>query len=193
MPESNPIISKQQELIKLFNEYDIDFNLYGAGEAKAISDLAKEIIDGEAEIVDCDGRLQRRIGAVAIKLLYIDVENYVLKLSEDKQVFRDGRVRVREPLYDMSIVEKIYPGENKVAAIARGVLEEIGIDISNLIVDEPECHSRLRSSKSYPGIQTNQETFVFPDVVIAENDFNPDGYIEVQENKTTYFVWKREK
>ncbi len=183
----------ETELKNLLSSSGIDPNLYGSGTAKTVSDLAKEIIDGESEIINVGGKLERRIGAVAISLLFINDDGDLLKLFENKQVFRDGRVRNREPLYGTSIVEKIHAGEDKKAAMARGVLEEIGVDIGNVIVDEPELRSRLRDSESYPGLQTNQETYVFPDVVINEGDFKPEGYVEVQDNKSTYFVWKREE
>ena len=80
------------------------------------------------------------------------------------------------------------PNENPREAMLRGVKEELGID-GEINLTETEVGEKLIISPSYPGLQSQYVTYKF-EAILNVKQFNPDGYIEEQSDKTTYFTWE---
>lgn len=166
----------------------IPLQKWGAGNAKTITHLLEEVKSGETELSwNENGELIRNVIVVQVDVFTQEPDGQRWYLREDKQVFRDGRVRHRE--LSTTLGEKMKPEEDILAAARRAVSEELGISE----VDEM-CYTgserMMHSSDSYPGLESQYESH---HVVIAlpAAALNTEGYKEVQTDKTTYFVWER--
>ncbi|MBP9749579.1 MAG: hypothetical protein KBD21_02520 [Candidatus Pacebacteria bacterium] len=173
----------------LLRTNSIPLNLWGQGSAKTLDHLKKEVAEGETVLVEEEGKLLR-----LTTVLYIIVECEVgaewFRLREDRQEFVDGRVRRRAYMWG-SLAEKMKAGECPTeGAVLRALSEEIGVSsvksahLLQIEVSEEE-------SPSYPGLQarfTNHKWVV----EMCPADFHPDGYVEVQPDKSTYFVWEKQ-
>jgi hypothetical protein len=172
------------EVTHKLKDYQIPLEQWGTGKAKTVRHLAKEILEGETVLVDKDGEVIRRV-----ELVHVDVrhttDNGEIQLVEDRQVFTDGRER-RRGLTGIS--EKMKPGEDPLASAKRALAEEIGVtgngEIIKLGVEE-----ETQTSPSYPGLTTE---YLRHEMLtqLPESAFNSDGYVEVQADKSTYFVWQ---
>jgi hypothetical protein len=81
-------------------------------------------------------------------------------------------------------------GENPTFAAIRGIKEELGVDInSNQLSKYSDLHYD-GGSVSYPGLDTKYKGHKFI-CNLTETQFEPNGYIEVQEDKKTFFTWKK--
>ena len=74
--------------------YGIDPAKFGTGTAKPLNNLVKEVVKGEAELIDRKGQLIRRVSPLALDI-FADVDGKRMWLTEDRQEFADGRVRRR--------------------------------------------------------------------------------------------------
>jgi hypothetical protein len=110
------------------------------------------------------------------------------KLYEEKQVFTDGRTRVRK--HSASVQEKIKPGEDVKAAAKRALHEELGIDGDTDWDGNVSVSQETKESPSYPTL-TAHFTMYAHTARIAASEFNPSGYTEKQADKTTYFKWRK--
>lgn len=109
-------------------------------------------------------------------------------MKEDKQVFADGRVRHRH--YPWSVAEKMYKKEEVVQAVFRALKEELNIDDANTQFTGE--NSNTTEALSFPGLMTTYDNFVYQ-VVLEPADFRKDGYREVKDKLTTYFIWEPAK
>lgn len=172
------------DLKSKLSEYGIPLDEWGVGKAKTLRHLAQEVLAGETVLVESGREILRRVEFVHIEVTY-DNGQSKLRLVEEKQVFRDGRERRRNLT---GVSEKMLPGENPTSAAARALREEIGVYDSHLSYQSSETETI--SSPSYPGLKTEYLKHE-AESVIDESDFQPEGYIEEQDDKTTYFVWQR--
>lgn len=198
MKEVNQVnTSNQQALSELsarLLEAGVDLECWGSGEAKTLGHLLKEIEEGETELINTESGLLRILNVVGINVYYqTGRERYWLK--EEKQVFSDGRERRRS--MDHSVSEKMKSGETSEDAFKRGLLEELS-QITKLEgskwVDDVIFSNRIdaestRVSNSYPGLVTKYVKH-FADMFLTAKRFLLHGYIEEQDDKKTYFVWK---
>ncbi len=188
----NPIKSIEYDkakLLDLLNQYAIPLDDWGTGEAKTFDHLFEEIQTGESVLIEDknSGELVRELSFLAIVVLYRHNED-VFQLTEEKQVFTDGRHRVRQS--DISVGEKIKQGENNMEeAVKRALLEELGIG-EGFNIGKIEQTKEEVDSKSYPGLKSRRTRFDVS-VEIDSTQYNSDGYKEVQLDKTTYFIWKK--
>lgn len=159
----------------------LPINKYGQGQAKTVEHLLEEINSGEAQIVWESGKPIRQISIVCIEVASEDGER---QLFEEKQVFSDGRVRQRE-IWGLS--EKLKPNEDPHEGAIRAMKEELGIENCSIQFDSTEKEEK--ESPSYPGLVTRYLKTNFLARVWNE-DFNPEGYVEEQADKSTYFVWR---
>lgn len=160
---------------------------WGIGAAKTIDHLFKELFKEESCLLRIPEGLVRRVRAVNIRIYY-QQDGKTLYLKEQKQVFSDGRERKRDWL-DWSISEKMTPHEEVTIAIKRAFQEELGIT-DEVMCSFKETSTRVLESPSYPGLQAEYESNHF-DAFLGPSQFNPDGYIEVQPDKTNYWTWER--
>lgn len=169
----------------------VNFSVWGDGNvsAKSIDNLLIEINNGEAELlVDKHGELLRQVNVIGVYVYYVSSEYGFLKLRETEQIFANGKRRTRDYL-PHSMFEKMKPSETPEAAAIRGLREELGINVSLELFDY-ESSERIGESHSYPGLNTLYISHDFS-VLLDDDQFKLDGYIEVQNDKTTHFGWER--
>lgn len=159
------------------------------GKAKTVDHLLEEINGGETELIVVGDKLLRTVRVVALTVTYHDDQNKLV-LVEEKQVFRNGRERIRN--LESSLGEKMTVGELPEQAARRALAEELQItgDENEFTFDfMGENFKGPEESPSYPGLNTRYQFFAFS-VDLPPRMFKPEGYIEEQDDKTTYFVWK---
>lgn len=180
----------KNELEKYLNNYKIPTKEWGVGASKTIGHLVKEINVGESIIEESGENLLRKEKGIAINLFYHDGKN-LLKLFETKQIFKDGRTRERE--LATSVGEKMIPGETPIETVERAFKEELGIKISQRIIKDIKfviADNEPVASKAFPGLLTKR-LFYIADIFLPKKFYKPEGYIEKQSDKTTFFEWKK--
>lgn len=177
----------KEELIHYLRLFNIPFETWGTGESKTLDHLLHELNEGESLLIEQKGQIHRIVEGVGLNVYYPTGE-VLLRLHEDRQVFNNGRIRRRKLLY--SISEKLKLHEPAIDGAFRCLEEELGILYANFTSLKIENRNPIPST-SFPGLWSKGLVFVFETHLIA-SDFKPEGYIEYQEDKTTYFVWRNE-
>ena len=176
--------------LKSLEEYLLRFRIplekWGKGYAKTLNHLFKEIESGECTLSEERGNLLREIEFVMCEMFYRDGKN-LFKLIEEKQVFTDGRTRTRDK--ESSVSEKMMIGEDPLESLIRGVEEELGIILDESQIEEEDGVEKTEASQSFPGLTTKYNGHNFT-CFLNQSQYNPNGYIEVQKDKSTYFIWK---
>lgn len=179
-----------QLLQKQLQNAGVDTSKWGTGQTKTLAHLQKEIESGETVlVVKENGKILRRVVVGGADIHYISPDGKKYRLKEEKQVFRDGRERRRD--LGNAVSEKMKPDENPKEAMARGIAEELGIE-GGVSLTETGTDEHFIESPSYPGLQSQYVTYKFQ-VTLNDQQFNPDGYVENQSDKSTYFVWEEVK
>lgn len=166
--------------------HDVPVGEYGTGKYKTIGHLYKEIKEGETILTEEDGGLVRRVEFVGAKVIYRASEG-TLRLYEAKQVFKDGRVRVRNNM-PYSAAEKFKVGEDLNEVLVRGMEEELGIHV------DPSQFAfynkkEVENNDDYPGIRSFHIGHEYI-VNLNKEQYKPEGYIERQDDKDVYFEWR---
>ncbi|MBI2036768.1 MAG: hypothetical protein HYT14_00185 [Candidatus Liptonbacteria bacterium] len=177
----------RQELLVLLGAYGVPLREWGTGEAKTVEHLLDEVNSSEAAIVEEDGVLHRVVYGAVLNVFYADGAA-TWKLKEAKQVFRDGRERVRD--LDTSIGEKLKAGEDAKAGARRALTEELNIPDLLPLAPQPDIVKGPVPSVSFPGLKTKYIMRVF-EVFLPAALYKPDGYVEEQTDKTNYYVWEK--
>jgi 8-oxo-dGTP pyrophosphatase MutT (NUDIX family) len=178
-----------QEIASLRNRLEqagISTTEWGKGEAKTLAHLVKELCEGDCSLVEENGTLIRTVIVGGADVLY-ETPDGTFRLKEEKQVFNDGRERRRD--LGSAVSEKMKPDEAPGEAMVRGLREELGIRGDVALCYEGES-GRTLESPSYPGLTSRYVNHKFTAILRADQ-FRPEGYIEVQDDKSTYFVWQR--
>jgi len=179
------------ELTNKLKEYKVPVDYWGTGNAKTVEHLLDELKNEECEIVDEGGYLVRYIEFVGVKMYYKDKNGDIYVLKEDRQVFKDGRTRRRDMV--ASVAEKMKFGEDPLKSAIRGVREELDIKLSNTQLKKMRDLNYDGGSQSYPGLKTKYKGHQFT-CFLNDKQYKPNGYVEVQKDKSTFFVWhKREQ
>ncbi len=172
------------EITNRLKSHGIPVERWGLGMAKTIAHLAKEIIEGETVITVENGEILRKV-----KLTHVDVRHVVngvgLQLVEDRQEFKGGRKRRRRIT---GVTEKMKPGEGPISSAKRALLEELGINYKDKI-ESLGFEEKTRMSPSYPGLITKYSKYKMR-VNLPNSAFRPEGYIEKQPDKRTFFIWE---
>lgn len=170
----------------------IDTSKWGTGNTKTLEHLLNEILCGEVTLVQQEtGELVRQVVIVVADIYYDNPNGKRLHLKENRQVFADGRERVRDHL-PQSVSEKIKPNEDSREAIIRGIREELGIAIDETDAKFVSTESKTLDSPSCPGLMSEYISHKFQ-ITLNDSHYKPEGYVEVQNDKSTYFVWEEEK
>ena len=189
-----------QELQEILEKNGVDLSLYGKGQAKSLDKLLHEINDPEegvelcelqntGEIEEYGARLLRRAKVFNIHVHYDNVESF-LRLREALQIFNDGRFRARLERI-AAISEKRHHGEGFLDGVLRSLSEELGLEnVSVSKIVRMEGITSLNFSQSYPGILTEYKIYQ-AEYQMEDNFYKPEGYVEVQPDKKTYFVWEK--
>lgn len=170
----------------LLSDNGIDVSAFGQGEAKTLEHLLYEIKTGEAILEVQNGQLVRKLNVLNIDVWHTTLDGLCLRLVEDRQEFADGRKRHRS--LPTAISEKWLAHEVQNKAIARALKEELGVVTFNIHNRPETLLSKKIESPSFPGL-TSEYCITKCSVVIDSSEFKPEGYIEHQKDKNTYFVW----
>jgi len=182
-------IQTSEELLKnKLIKYNIPVDLWGTGNAKTIKHLYNEILEGESIIEEKSDQIIRYIEFVGIVIYYTDEDDQRWILKEDRQEFKDGRTRRRDMM--SSVSEKMKFGENPNLSAIRGIKEELGIEIKSSQLVKRRDLNYDGGSNSYPGLKTIYKGHQYI-CNLEKEQFDPKGYIEVQEDKSTFFVWQK--
>ena len=178
-------IKSEKELSDKLTEFEVPIDTWGQGQAKTVKHLFDELQHEECHIEDRGGFLVRYLEFVGVRIFYKKGEE-VLYLKEDRQEFNDGRTRKRE--MPSSVSEKMKFGENPQLSAIRGIKEELGIYVKpEQLIKQRDLNYR-GGSLSYPGLTSKYKGHQFT-CYLTEQQFNPEGYIEKQEDKSTFFTW----
>ena len=179
------------ELGAYLSGFGIPISKWGKENAKAVSHLFRELEDGDTELVEeVAGQLIRRVCFVNIEIMGV-FNGQLHRLIEEKQVFDEGmpleRVRYRQNLGG-AVKEKTHLNEEPSVAASRALFEELGIvsDVSLTVLNKEEID---RESPSYPGLRTQYRATYF-EAELNGDQIKPEGYKEVELDKTTYFIWQ---
>lgn len=167
-------------------EHGVPVEEYGTGKFKTVGHLYKEVKEGETVLTEEEGGLVRRVEFVGARVLYRSPEG-VLRLYESRQVFKDGRVRVRENM-PYSAAEKFKAGEDHKEVLVRGMEEELGMQ-----VDESQFafynKKEVENNEDYPGIRSFHIGYEYL-VNLRKDQYVAEGYVERQDDKDVYFEWR---
>ncbi len=178
-----------QKLRHQLEQAGVDISVWGKGEAKTLEALYQELEKGESFLQVVDGRLELLRYVVSANVYYTTKDGLKIRLQEDKQIFQDGRIRHRN--FDDPIADKMQPGEDSKAAMLRCLEEELGL-VGDLDLKQIEQYQKKYESQSYPGLESQYIVYSFA-VFLNDEQFQETGYIEEQDDKTTYFVWEEVK
>jgi hypothetical protein len=183
----NPnLINTVEELTNKLKEYSIPVEEWGTGEAKNVEHLLDEIRGEECNVEDRGGYLIRSIEFVGVRIYHKDKDNVTWVLKEDKQEFKDGRVRRRN--MPSSVSEKMKFGEDSLISAIRGIKEELGINVEGHQLIKMRDLFYNGGSQSYPDLRTRYKGHQFT-CFFNDDQFDENGYIEVQKDKSTFFKW----
>ena len=183
----NPTSISLEELTRYLMDRNIPVDVWGTGSAKTLDHLLKEIRSKECKLVETEGKLIRTLYVVSADIYYIDTFG-AFRLKEERQIFKGGRTRTRS--LESSLSEKIKADENPIDGIIRGINEELNITVSPDQVREIDKLKESRESNSFPGLSTVYNVTRFS-CKLNRSQYNHNGYIEVQDDKSVYFVWER--
>ena len=178
-------VGNPASLAALLAAHGIPVERWGTGEARSVGKLYAELADGECTLaLDAHG-VRRDVIGVAVHVRFTHPQRGALRLVEDRQVYRDGRV-VRRALA-CSIGEKCRPGEASELAARRGLIEELGIRAPVTLTAAGD-YEQERASVGYPGLRSRFITDAF--TVELEPRLYRDLYIEEQPEKRSFFLWR---
>ena len=176
------------QLMNVLIEAGVPVEEYGINAAKTVLHLLSEINEGEARVtINAKGELLRELNVLWVDILCELSTGDVYVLEEDRQEFNDGRIKRRN--LDSSIGEKLKPGEDPKRAVARALHEELGIEDSIEALHHIGYDERTFIPDAFPGLESTYRMHKFVSV-ISEDAFVPEGYIEVQTDKTNYYTWR---
>jgi len=191
MEDLHKVESKVDRLKSKLETFGIDISAWGTGGYKTLDHLTKEIECQEVFLnVNENSELIRISEVVAATIFYTHDDGKKYCLREEKQVFFDGRERVRSSA-GQSVFEKMQLGEDPTEAMLRGISEELGI-VGSMLLNYVDKVENIADSKSYPGLQTKSTTHLF-EAILNSEQFHPQGYREEQPDKVTYFIWESVK
>lgn len=176
------------QLAELLEAHGVSTESWGSGEAKEFAQLLAELNAGESffELSETQ-ELRRVVEGVWLDVVHETAEGQVLTLVEDRQVFADGRMRRRGN--HTSLGEKLKHGESPERAVNRGLREELGIRSLNGLY-YIGTGQEIADSRDYPGLALRLIHHDYA-ATISSDEFQLEGYIERQADKTTHFVWQK--
>ena len=173
------------DLEKYLTSFKIPIDKWGKGYAKTTEHLLWEIESGECNLIEKNGYLVREIEFVMCEIYYSEGEK-TYKLIEEKQVFKDGRVRRRDK--KSSVSEKMKIGEDPLESLIRGIEEELSISVDAGQIQIGDKIEKEDISDSFPGLITKYNGYNFT-CFLNKFQYDPTGYQEKQKDKSTYFTW----
>lgn len=180
----------EADLEALLSQHGVDWSAWGTGDSKTVRHLLRELTTGSCVLTTDSEGLVRTVRNVWVEV-FADVDDTRMHLVEVRQRFRDGRVRERQ--LPASLGEKCNQGESPIEAARRCLEEELGILVPRSLqpMAAPAAGGGpvTDGKTSYPSLRSRFESYWYI-AEIDNSDFNPDGYIESQWDKETFFVWR---
>ena len=173
------------QVLELLNKYNIPYQNWGKGTSKPLSKFFQEIKSGEATLTEHNNQLIRVVSLAVINVFYKRNQK-TFKLFESHQIYKNGRV-VKRNLPD-SIYEKLKPKETPLEGARRALKEELLIT-DNMDLIEKGSKKNLQMGMSFPGLLNNDTQYLY-DVILSDELFKPEGYTEIQPDKSSYFIWQ---
>lgn len=191
-------LSTVERLREVAHSLGIPLLEYGTGNAKSLDHLAAELQSGETWITF--EKFEKDLGGATLRPvlntfvgrvdLYHRKENgQLFHLVETEQIFHEPhRRRVRD--LNVSVGEKLMPGESLLQAARRGIVEELReIDIERLPpLKNPHLTASLKESECYPGF-LHRKFFGTSAVLLQPADVR-ESYIERGTDKDVKFAWQ---
>ena len=177
----------EPEVRELLLAHDIPLDTWGTGTAKTFDHLMYELRAQESRLEMIDDVLVRVAEGSAIYVYYEDAGRPLI-LREDRQVYKDGRVRRRADI-DTSVAEKRLPGEDPLETAYRALREELAIAERLPLVWQRKYDKGVVPSDSFPGMMSQYLVNLF-ELFLPERHYRPEGYVEHQADKSSYFIWK---
>ena len=173
------------ELTSWLESHNVPLDQWGVGKAKTIDHLLTEINSGEAFVKEENGTLCRIVLGSGVRVYYQNGST-ILLLKEQRQEFKDGRIRRRS--LETSVGEKRHRDEEPLATAHRALREELKItDELELKLEQTTLKGPV-ASDSFPGLASKYIMHVWS-VFLPAHLYKPEGYVEYQQDKTSYFVW----
>ncbi len=177
-----------EELLQKLVHAGIPVEQYGTGVAKTVPHLLAEIHEGESLMsVNDKGEIFRDVNVVWADVICTVADGTTYVLKEDRQEFKDGRVKRRN--LNSSLGEKLKPGEIPDEAVNRAIEEELGITEPLEGVYYLGYQESVVTPDTYPGLESSYQFHKYA-TIIPETSFKPEGYVEYQQDKTNYYVWE---
>lgn len=174
------------EFVDILTRARVPLDDYGKGAAKTIQNLHREVVSGESVMqVNDTYELTRDVNVVWIDVVCSLSNGDVYLLREDRQEFKDGRVRRRST--PSSLGEKMQAGEDLDQAIIRALSEEIGVNAIDGLYKVSESKEKF-TPPTFPGLETTYASHSYV-AVLPEAAFIAEGYVEHQAEKDNYYVW----
>jgi len=168
----------------------VPLELWGKGQSKTLSHLVEEISRRAINFFFDDEKEKwvREVKSVEVHVFYESPEGVTYFLREEKQIFKDGRERRRNYPW---VGEKMEKGEDSLTASIRAIEEEVGLVPPFALGPDFTGNKEIeRESSSFPGLISRHSVSCF-EVYLTPEQFSPEGYVEKQEDKSTFFVWER--
>lgn len=180
-----PIPDDELALVALLSAAGCDTATWGGQKSKTVGHLLAELRDADCELFVDDAGLGRRVRNVWVEVFAPAGDGR--RLIERVQVFTEGGELPR-PL-PASLGEKAKRGEVAQEAARRGLMEELGLGVDSYELSAGQPRENPIGRDSYPGLRTVYETHWFV-ARLYPVAFKPDGYVETQPDKQTYFEWE---
>jgi hypothetical protein len=87
-----------------------------------------------------------------------------------------------------SVSEKMKFGEDPLISAIRGIEEELGVKVEGHQLRKHKDLNYDGGSMSYPGLETKYKGHQYM-CYFDNSQFDPNGYVEIQKDKKTFFVW----
>ena len=181
-------IRSLDHLRSVLSENQIDYSNWGGNATKPIEKLWEEIELDETRIRTEEGDIFRVVGVANVFVKYRSAEGELLQLWEERQEFANGSSRPRNNAF---LAEKGSSTEDYLEWAARALKEELGLTIPTSRI-QTLCNKMKPDENiitSFPGLKSQYHIFEF-EVLLTDDEFKEEGYVEEQKNKKTFFVWR---
>lgn len=178
-------VNSEDHLVSILKDtYNIPVELWGKGKAKTCKQLYDEIVKGESVLIKVGDKFERCV--TVLNIFVTDPESRIL--IEEKQIFKDSRVRER----NIPLAEKMLPDEDWLTAGVRAIKEELGSilpDTEHIIKIDEASHrikSNISQSGSYPECISRYSMHYCKAYIEGLPSTNFETY---EDHLTSYWTW----
>lgn len=181
---------KLEKLKQRLQKGNVDISKWGIGRAKKLTDLQKEIEEGESVLTVEGEKLIRKVQTTSINVFYHPPSSKKYLLKREKQKSVDGRGVKKYLSWSVAgIVKTPKTPEEETLRILQEKLKiknEIYLQRTNKITKNI---TKPYESQDYPGLQSEYTNYKF-NTTLAGDQFKKEDYTDEQ---GTHFVWTEVK